>query len=140
MRNCSNARKLVFDLDTHFAFAINEFEYLAVAFVEFNLRSVLLDEAFRFEDGVVTVLTSKVEVGQGARTQITQAAAEEFRLPVDRIRLIMADTQQCPDDGGTAGSGPHRQRCRAYETQPRPPEKCLLSTPPSDWVWIGLPW
>src|SRR5688500_6210130 len=29
-------------------------------------------------DGIVTVMTSKVEVGQGARTQITQAVAEEL--------------------------------------------------------------
>lgn len=56
------------------------------------------------KDGVLTVLTSKVEVGQGSRTQITQAVAEELGLPIDRIRLIMADTGQCPDDGGTAGS------------------------------------
>lgn len=55
-------------------------------------------------DGVVTVLTSKVEVGQGSRTQLTQAAAEELQLPMDRVRLIMADTAACPDDGGTAGS------------------------------------
>ncbi len=55
-------------------------------------------------DGSVTVLTSKVEVGQGSRTQITQAAAEELGIPVDRIDVIMADTDQCPDDGGTAGS------------------------------------
>ena len=32
-------------------------------------------------DGTVTVMTSKVEVGQGSRTQLTQAAAEELRLP-----------------------------------------------------------
>jgi isoquinoline 1-oxidoreductase len=56
------------------------------------------------EDGVITVFTSKVEVGQGSRTQISQAAAEEFRVGVERIRLVMADTQLCPDDGGTAGS------------------------------------
>lgn len=55
-------------------------------------------------DGVITVLTSKVEVGQGSRTQLIQAAAEELRLPIDRIRLIMADTAVVPDDGGTAGS------------------------------------
>jgi isoquinoline 1-oxidoreductase len=55
-------------------------------------------------DGVVTAFTSKVEVGQGSRTQITQAIAEELQLPVDRIRLVMADTELCPDDGGTAGS------------------------------------
>jgi isoquinoline 1-oxidoreductase len=55
-------------------------------------------------DGVVTVMTSKVEVGQGSRTQLSQAAAEEFRLPIERIQLVMADTARCPDDGGTAGS------------------------------------
>lgn len=56
------------------------------------------------EDGNVTVFTSKVETGQGSRTQITQAAAEELRLPVERVQLVMADTELCPDDGGTAGS------------------------------------
>jgi CO/xanthine dehydrogenase Mo-binding subunit len=55
-------------------------------------------------DGLITVLTSKVEVGQGSRTQLTQAAAEELRVPVDRIRLIMADSAAVPDDGGTSGS------------------------------------
>jgi isoquinoline 1-oxidoreductase len=54
-------------------------------------------------DGLVTVLTSKVEAGQGSRTQLTQAAAEELHLPVERLRLIMGDTAG-PDDGGTAGS------------------------------------
>ncbi len=68
-------------------------------------REERLTERFHLGvDGVITVLTSKVEVGQGSRTQITQAAAEELVMPVDRIRLIMADTAQCPDDGGTAGS------------------------------------
>jgi len=56
-------------------------------------------------DGTITVLTSKVEVGQGSRTQLTQAAAEELHLPVEKIRFIMADTDVVPDDGGTAGSG-----------------------------------
>src|SRR5690606_28482850 len=55
-------------------------------------------------DGVVTVFTSKVELGQGSRTQLTQAAAEELRVPIEQIRLVMADTARCPDDGGTAGS------------------------------------
>lgn len=54
-------------------------------------------------DGVITVLTSKVEAGQGARTQLTQAAAEELAVPTDRVRLILGDTDG-PDDGGTAGS------------------------------------
>lgn len=56
------------------------------------------------EDGAITVMTGKVEVGQGSRTQLTQAAAEELRVPVGQVRLIMADTQLVPDDGATAGS------------------------------------
>src|SRR5262245_38053979 len=56
-------------------------------------------------DGTITVLTSKVEVGQGSRTQLTQAAAEELHIPVEKLRFIMADTDIVPDDGGTAGSG-----------------------------------
>jgi len=56
------------------------------------------------KDGVITVMTSKVECGQGARAELTQAAAEELRVPADRIALIMADTALCPDDGMTAGS------------------------------------
>lgn len=55
-------------------------------------------------DGVITVMTGKVECGQGARAQITQAAAEELAVPVNQVRLIMADTSLTPDDGMTAGS------------------------------------
>jgi CO/xanthine dehydrogenase Mo-binding subunit len=56
------------------------------------------------EDGTITVMTGKVEEGQGARAQLTQAAAEELRLEVAKIRLVMADTALVPDDGITAGS------------------------------------
>ena len=56
-------------------------------------------------DGTITVMTSKVEVGQGLRAEITQAAAEELRLDPAHVRLIMADTALTPDDGMTAGSG-----------------------------------
>ena len=57
------------------------------------------------KDGVITVLTGKVEVGQGSRAEITQAAAEELRVPADQIKLVMADTALVPNDGITAGSG-----------------------------------
>jgi isoquinoline 1-oxidoreductase len=55
-------------------------------------------------DGVITVMTGKVECGQGARAQITQAAAEELGVPVGQVVLVMADTSLTPDDGMTAGS------------------------------------
>jgi isoquinoline 1-oxidoreductase len=57
------------------------------------------------KDGAITVLVGKVEAGQGARAELTLAAAEELRVPVERITLLMADTSQVPDDGITAGSG-----------------------------------
>src|SRR5262249_38602737 len=56
------------------------------------------------EDSAITVYTGKVEVGQNIRTSLTQAVAEELRVPVGRVRLVMADTQLTPYDGGTAGS------------------------------------
>ena len=57
------------------------------------------------EDGLVTILTGKIEEGQGARTELAMAAAEELRVPLDRIRMMMADTDHTPNDGTTAGSG-----------------------------------
>jgi len=56
------------------------------------------------QDGTITVMTSKVECGQGARAELTQAAAEELRVPAERVHLLMADTALVPDDGMTAGS------------------------------------
>jgi isoquinoline 1-oxidoreductase subunit beta len=56
-------------------------------------------------DGSITVLAGKVEGGQGARTELSQAAAEELGVPVSHVQLILADTSVVPDDGMTAGSG-----------------------------------
>jgi len=56
-------------------------------------------------DGSITVLCGKVEGGQGARTEMLQAAAEELRVNPSRIRVLLADRALVPDDGITAGSG-----------------------------------
>ncbi|MBI3696739.1 MAG: xanthine dehydrogenase family protein molybdopterin-binding subunit [Acidobacteria bacterium] len=56
------------------------------------------------EDGMVTLLTGKVEVGQGSRTELAMAAAEEMRLPLERVRVVMADTDLTPNDGASSGS------------------------------------
>ena len=56
------------------------------------------------ESGAITVYTGKVEVGQNARTSLTQAAAEELRVPPASIRLVMGDTALTPFDQGTVGS------------------------------------
>jgi len=56
------------------------------------------------EDGTVTVYTGKVEVGQGIRTSLTQVVAEELRISLSAIRLVMGDTDLTPFDMGTFGS------------------------------------
>jgi isoquinoline 1-oxidoreductase len=57
------------------------------------------------DDGMITVLSGKVDCGQGARGQIAQAAAEELRVPISMMRVELGDTSTCPNDGTTAGSG-----------------------------------
>jgi len=55
-------------------------------------------------DGKITVLTGKVEVGQNARTSLTQAVAEELRVSPNVITITMGDTDLVPYDMGTFGS------------------------------------
>ncbi len=54
--------------------------------------------------GAVTVFTGKVEVGQNARTSLTQAVAEELGAPLTAIEMVMGDTERTPYDAGTFGS------------------------------------
>lgn len=56
------------------------------------------------KDGIVTAYTGKIEAGQGARTELMQAVAEELRTPLASVRLVMADTSLVPFDMGTFGS------------------------------------
>jgi CO/xanthine dehydrogenase Mo-binding subunit len=55
-------------------------------------------------DGTATILTGKVELGQGILTALAQIAAEELDLPLGRITMISGDTGQTPNEGQTAGS------------------------------------
>src|SRR5262249_46276039 len=56
------------------------------------------------ENGQITVYCGKVEMGQNIRTSLSQAVAEELRVPGDAIHTILADTDQVPFDMGTFGS------------------------------------
>jgi CO/xanthine dehydrogenase Mo-binding subunit len=55
-------------------------------------------------DGRVTVFTGKVEMGQNIRTSLSQQVAEELRVPVGSIAMVMGDTDRTPCDMGTFGS------------------------------------
>jgi isoquinoline 1-oxidoreductase len=56
------------------------------------------------EDGRVTAYTGKVEMGQNIRTSLSQAVAEELHVPMEKIEMVMGDTQLTPFDMGTFGS------------------------------------
>lgn len=55
-------------------------------------------------DGCATLYVSTVEIGQGARTVLSQIAAEELRVPPARVRVVGPDTQQTPYDRSTGAS------------------------------------
>jgi hypothetical protein len=40
------------------------------------------------EDGTITVLSGKVDCGQGARGEFAQVAAEELQVPVGQVRAL----------------------------------------------------
>ncbi len=56
------------------------------------------------ENGMVSAFTGKVEIGQNIRTSLAQAVAEELRVPLTSVRIVMADTDLTPFDMGTFGS------------------------------------
>ena len=72
---------------------------------QFTLRAQTLGARLHFaDDGTVTLLTGKVDIGQGSRTLLTQCVAEELQIDPAKVRLIMGDTALVPDDGGTFAS------------------------------------
>src|SRR4030095_12514346 len=56
------------------------------------------------EDGRATGYTGKTEIGQNIRTSLAQAIADELRMPLTTVSLVMADTDLVPFDQGTFGS------------------------------------
>ena len=56
------------------------------------------------ENGRVTVFSGKIEMGQGVLTSQAQMAADELGVSLDKIDMILGDTDQCPWDMGTFGS------------------------------------
>ena len=83
------------------------------------------------EDGSVTVLSGKIEMGQGARTELAQAAAEELRVPFSQVNMILGDTGLVPDDGLSAGQ-PHD----TVDGSSRSSSRCRRPQPAH---WVGGP-
>ncbi len=56
------------------------------------------------EDGAVTCYTGKIEMGQGVITSLAQMMADELNVPLEKVKMVMGDTELCPYDAGTWGS------------------------------------
>jgi isoquinoline 1-oxidoreductase len=56
------------------------------------------------ENGRITAYTGKVEIGQNIRTSLAQAVADELRVPLGTVTMVMGDTDVTPFDIGTVGS------------------------------------
>jgi isoquinoline 1-oxidoreductase len=90
-------------------------------------------------DGAITVYSGKVEVGQGARTQIAMAVAEEFKVPLDRVRVVLGDTELCPNDGITAGSRTTPSTIPAVREAAAAKKGAAAVTPADKWQVFGTP-
>jgi len=79
------------------------------------------------DDGRVTVLTGKIEMGQGVMTSLAQMAAEELGVALASIDMVMGDTERCPWDMGTFGSLSTRMFGPALRTAAAQARAILLS-------------
>ena len=61
-------------------------------------------EVLVHDDGTLEVLYSADEQGMGSETVMAQMAAEEFGIPIDRIRITRGDTGATPYDTFSASS------------------------------------
>jgi CO/xanthine dehydrogenase Mo-binding subunit len=55
-------------------------------------------------DGRATVVTAMQDIGTGTATTMTQIAAEELGLPLDRVELVLGDSARGPYASISAGS------------------------------------
>jgi nicotinate dehydrogenase subunit B len=64
-----------------------------------------MEKWLRFQsDRTVKLAVGKVEIGQGVLTALTQIAAEELDIAMERFSIISGDTADSPDEGSTSSS------------------------------------
>jgi xanthine dehydrogenase molybdenum-binding subunit len=80
----------------------------AVAFKNTGLGGGAPDKAGAevelYEDGTLEARTSSAEIGQGLVTVLQLIAAEEMGMPVDKVHVLLSDTDLTPDGGPTTAS------------------------------------
>lgn len=77
---------------------------LAVGVSDSEAMPVSISLVRLLADGSVIVLAGSTEVGQGARTVLTQIAAEELNIPVNHVTMHGTNTSFTPFDRSTGAS------------------------------------
>ena len=57
-----------------------------------------------YDDGTLEVRSSSAELGQGLVTVMQMAVAQELSVPIERVRVLVMDTDLTPDGGPTTAS------------------------------------
>jgi xanthine dehydrogenase YagR molybdenum-binding subunit len=74
-------------------------------------------------DGLFTIRITASDIGTGARTALTQIAADALRVPLERVRVLIGDSDfgQAQLAGGSLGTGSWgfaiTEACRALRTE-----------------------
>ena len=57
-----------------------------------------------YDDGSIQVRTSSAEIGQGLVTVLQLITSEEITIPIEKVRILLSDTDLTPDGGPTTAS------------------------------------
>jgi isoquinoline 1-oxidoreductase len=85
------------------------------------------------EDGSITAFTGKAEVGQNIRTSLSQAVADELRVPLNSVKIVMGDTDRTPFDMGTFGSRTTPDMARQLRRVAAAARERLIDLAAEDW-------
>ena len=81
---------------------------LAAAFKNTGLGGAASDcaeaQILVYPDGTAEIRSSSADMGQGLTTVVAQCTAEELGLPLERVKVLLSDTDLTPDGGPTTAS------------------------------------
>jgi len=102
-----------------------------------SLRSTpMLDSWIRIDTDGITVVTGKVELGQGIKTALIQVAAEELVVEPASLTLMTADTATTPNEQVTSGSQSMQESATAIRHAAAQARELLINAAASR---FGLP-
>lgn len=79
------------------------------------------------EDGSVEVWTAATDPGEGIHTVLSQIVAEEMQVPLEKVRMVLSDTDLTPVGTGASGSRQTSQMGMAVKLAAQDLKKKMMS-------------